>query len=423
MIKKTLFIALILSMVIFNACKNDDNDDSNSDDNGPVVYALSGNAQQGSYENNLQGSFTINPDNSFTMATTMGSLEGVISENKSSSNLAIESGTGYFEGATNLSGEIDLENNSLNVDGESETGDPIVLTSDLIEGDYSDSWTDDVSKSTLWITHYEDETVNITIENQTLGPIEKHYSENGYCDLTDENGILFWDREMDTWSSGLTTVEGTIEGQDGNPVQFSHNVHAQFVLDKEQDYTYIAEWSDGTYHEGTISTTVGGMVKPVCIEKICGCAEGELEITENTLKVNGESTGIACCDVIAHNQAYASFTFGEDALFNQDRAYRVSLFGSNLNDPNANIFVEEGQVISNFINGGGFDVQVDAAHEIGSWHAAYDGGNQGSITVNELVEENGEILSFKLTFNGVVCGQLVGDDYKTVSGTISAVRQ
>jgi hypothetical protein len=428
MIKNTLFYALILSMTIFNACKNDDNDDSNSDDNGTIVYALSGTSQQGNYENDLRGSFTINQDNSFVMATTMGSLEGVISDNKSSSNLAIESSSGYFDGAINLSGTIDMDNNSLNVDGESETGDPIVLTSDLMEDD-SGEWTDGVSKSTLWFTHYEDVTLNITIGNQTFGPIEKHYNENGYCEFTDENGILFWDRDMDSWESGVETVEGTIEGQNGSPVEFSHNVHAQFVLEKEQEYTYIAEWSDGTYYEGSVSTTIGGMVKPVCIEKICGCAEGELEITENTLKVNGESTGIACCDVRAENLVFDDylfnngFNFGGDAYLNQDTAYSLGLSGTNNNLGTANILFSEGQVITNFTNSGGFTVRIKAAHEGGIWYAHHTEGNQGSVSINELVEENGEVIRFTLQFNEVVCSSWDHDSYKIVTGTISAVRQ
>lgn len=112
--------------------------------------------------------------------------------------------------------------------------------------------------------------------------------------------------------SELFCNSGTLKGLDGNPVKFTDCNTIRFVLDKNEDYEYTAEWSNGVVTTGHFSTKGGGTMTAVCPSVGSGGSGGSCTDKANTFKIGGTVYNAAITECGSDGSEYYMYAESSD---------------------------------------------------------------------------------------------------------------
>jgi hypothetical protein len=417
-------IAIILFFsFIFIGCKEDTADDNeNIGDTNEIEKYMEGNLIYGDINQEINGILTIS-DELLEIETIIGNLLGVVTVTEIGYDITISSANGSLNVFSNsLNGTYNTSNNSLSLTGTSLNGQSLFISGNVqtIE-EANQAFYDSHAYTGIYFTHDESCNVTISVAGESLGPVQRYYHEGGMCatDWYRESGFVHLDYEGA--NSELITASGVVEGLNGGYVPYEHNYAALFVLPKNQEYTYYAEWDNGEMTSGTFTTPNGGLSKAVCISNNgveCDYSDPEeTGITINTLEIDSQ----------INYSPYDAFYFDESIfLIKYDRT-RLQI--GNSSSPYLIINVEFGEIQNTTIY---FDTEENYSltinmggsaffnHDFTVYDFIHDTDTKGSMQISNLDYDSGTAT---LNFNNVLVNMSTnyGSQYFRFSGTLSGI--
>lgn len=290
------FAFIILLPFLFTSCDKDSSSSSSSQNKSVELSAFDGFIKNGN--NDIPSTGVVEISNSkFTFMNEYGSLNGTVNliqdDDATYYEATVEEGNGdgIFENTGGLQGEI--YNNYISITGTSTSGQTINIDGSLMTVEESNAqWEADRTKASIVFTNLESCHATITLNNETIGPLQTHWREGGYCN-TPYDAVLQFPRDVDNQSSYLSCHDLTLDMLDGSTKTFNICDIAYFIVDKENSYNYTVSWDNGETTSGSISPLTGGQKKFVCLTNSGEeCEYEEEEEEEETLLISSVSINI-----------------------------------------------------------------------------------------------------------------------------------
>lgn len=213
----------------------------------------------------LEGYVTVHANGATTLDLLSGRMIGISQKQGDNYNITVTSATGTYADVENITGTINITNRTIYLTGTNPDGSPMTIGGDVPPVPVmTDGGWDNLQKTAVRFTHSESCKADITINGVTLSGINRHFWQGGYCD----SYYSMWHVMMGNYDDGdvsqVACNSGTLQGLDGNPVQFTDCGSAQFILDKNTQYTYTVNWENGTTTTGQFTTGGGGTSLFIC---------------------------------------------------------------------------------------------------------------------------------------------------------------
>lgn len=284
-----LFVLGILGLpLVLSSC--DKSSDTSDNQSNAVLSSFDGTFRYGSNNDSSEGYVSVD-DDEFSFVNEYGSLTGSVElvEDLDATyyQIDISDGEGIFEDQDALQGEMYsdyLGLSGVNSNGETVSIEGTVTTVEELNAE----WEQERTKALVTFTNTHSCDAYITINYETLGPLEKHWKEGGYTDET-YGGVLLIPKNVDNGTSYLSCKDITLKTFDGSYKTYTKCQHAYFVVDKETSYTYTVEWDNGEVTTGTIAPLAGGHKKYIVLSNNgaeCNYDEDGESTTEREVEFN-----------------------------------------------------------------------------------------------------------------------------------------
>lgn len=282
---------LVLAMAV--SCSDDSESKKPSFDDYAYAGVLKTTIMSNGVPSSTEGHVTITEDGEVTIELIAGTLEGTAEETADGYIITITNASGGFADVTDITGTIDVGAGTTSFSGTNPGGSSVTITGEVAPIPSSDGGWDNLEKAAAIFTHSEaDLLVSITVNGVTFDGLNAFYWPGGRCDsyYALANSIR---SNLDDKESEIFCHSGTLKGLDGQPVNFTDCNTIRFVLDKDTEYTYTAEWSNGSVSSGEFKTPGGGAMIAICPSPGDGGSGGSCSNAANTFKVGGKSFNIA----------------------------------------------------------------------------------------------------------------------------------
>jgi len=182
--------------------------------------------------------------------------------------------------------------------------------------------------------------------------------------------------------------------------------------------------SDGKITSESIMDVVlicGPCDEPSCYDYCCN--PGEYKIISNDILIDSDLQIWSVCNNFdldnSPDSTVSSIIWIGNSFYN-DSTYSISLIASNT-------YFYEGQVISSFSPPSyDFSILLESDINIYLWWStiSYSGSSQGTVVINELtLDNNQDIVYMRMTFNNMVCENIVDGSQRKINGSITAIIQ
>jgi hypothetical protein len=201
---------------------------------------------------NLEGNLTVTESGSFIFDVYIGLITGTAQQEGTTYILSNLSGAGIFENSTLNTGMLDLDNETLQISGTYIDAIPIEVlgTTAVNLAKTLQMVRDALDKSSVWFTHNELCNPTITINGLVLEDLGAHYVAGGFC------SEIYGGPEGQFGSNSLFPVDGLNSKLWCNtatvwdPIEETYVstlpcASAQFVVNKNTEYTYTVLWENG----------------------------------------------------------------------------------------------------------------------------------------------------------------------------------
>lgn len=271
-LRKLAALAVCSLLISIGCSKDDDSAPAPAPQAPPMTLAdfefsgiFRGTMSNAGQTSELEGYVTVHANGTTTMDFLSGRMIGVSQKVNDNYNFTVTSATGIYADVQNITGTINITDRSFFLTGTNPDGSPVTIGGDVPPVPVmSDGGWDNLQKTAVRFTHSETCKANITINGVTLSGINAHFWPGGYCD----SYYNMWHVMMGNYDDGdvsyVSCYTGTIQGLDGNPLTFTDCGSAQFILDKNTQYTYTVEWENGTTTTGQFTTGGGGTSLFIC---------------------------------------------------------------------------------------------------------------------------------------------------------------
>ena len=262
---KLVFGFIAISLIVIS-CDKVDNSSSPDENINTELSPFDGTIRNGDNDISTTGVVEVK-DNEFIFITEYGSLNGsvnLVDDDVTYYEVSITegSGDGIFENTGDLQGE--MYSDYLSINGTSTSEQTINISGALTVDEANAQWEAERTKAQIIFTNLESCYATITLNGETLGPLQTHWREGGYCN-TPYQQVLEFPQDADNKTSTLFCNEITLKMLDNSYKTFNICDIACFVVDKENSYNYTVSWDNGETTSGIVEPLAGGHKKYICL--------------------------------------------------------------------------------------------------------------------------------------------------------------
>ena len=260
--KKIVPIVALLAGLSLTQCVDDDAGGESFN----IVGQFSGKLSQGFSSSDVEGIFSIDDEESFSLQTLTGELTGKAIEDDDGYGLEVRDGDGDMELVEDGEGNYDMEGQYLELEGTNENGEEFSMSGSVTTAEeLDDEYFEGVDMVAVYFTHTESCVANIYLDdNQSIEGLTTHYAMDGLCN-SDYDFMFDLRKDVDRRDSELLCHDVTLKQEDGSYKTYTLCETAVFILDKDERYEYTVEWLNGEVTTGDFKTGEGGEQERICI--------------------------------------------------------------------------------------------------------------------------------------------------------------
>lgn len=277
---KKIITVLVLALTVLSCSK----DEGEKDFDTEYSAVFEGVFTNYSSPSDMEGTVEVDTNGKITIQFFAGKLVGTAEKTDEGYDILITQVSGVFQNIDDISGSLNTSFKTLSVSGTNLDGSPVNITGQ-VQVQTTGGW-ENLSKTAVNFTHNQEGCLaSVTIDGVTLSGLNKHY-EGGYCNPS-YVGVTNFLMNYDDNESQIFCYTGTLQGAGGNPVTFTDCSVIQFILNKNSQYTYTVNWSNGDTSTGQFTTQGGGSNLPICLSSTNSCSGGG---TNGSIQFNLEGT-------------------------------------------------------------------------------------------------------------------------------------
>jgi len=257
----------VIALVIIGCSKDEDA----PQEQPPTSFAdfeysgsFTGSFYDGSTTSPIEGYVTVHASGATTLDLFQGRLTGTAQKVGTNYNVTITNAVGIFSNITGITGSIDTVARTIYLSGTYPDGSPFTVggSTPPVMGASDGGWSS-LAKSSVVFTHSESCKASVTVNGITFSGLNAHYEEGGMCSpyYAMTNQLMF---NYDDNVSELHCHNYTLLMMDGTYQTFTDCNTAQFIVDKNTQYTYTVAWENGEITTGTFTSAGGGGSVYIC---------------------------------------------------------------------------------------------------------------------------------------------------------------